>query len=60
MGTIKKANCKKYGTISDVMDRIIIPNPIDKASPGGNESVVISSEDTNSDSSHSWVSMSLN
>jgi hypothetical protein len=58
MWTIETANYKKYGMISDVMDRIIIPNPIDKASPGDKETVVMSSEDTNSDSSHSWVSMS--
>lgn len=44
--------------ISDVTDRIIIPNPTDKASTGDKETVAISSEDTNSDSSHSWVSMS--
>jgi hypothetical protein len=57
MGTIEKADYKKYGMISDVMDRIIIPNPNDKASRGDKEIVVMSSEDTNSDSSHSWVSI---
>jgi len=58
MGTIETANYKKYGMISDVTDRIIIPNPIDKASPGDKETMVMSSEDTNSDSSQSWVSIS--
>jgi hypothetical protein len=58
MGTIEETNYKKYGMISDVMDRIIIPNPTEKASPGDKENVVMSSEDTNSDSSHTWVSMS--
>lgn len=58
MGGIEIANYKKHGMISDVMDRIIIPNPTDKASPGDKETVVMSSENTKSDSSHSWVSMS--
>jgi len=58
MGTTEKANYKKYGMISDVTNRIIIPNPIAKASPGDKETVVMSFEDTNSDSSHSWVNLS--
>jgi hypothetical protein len=58
MGTTEKANYKKYGMISDVMNRIIIPNPITKASPGDKETVVMSFEDTNSDFSHSWVNLS--
>ena len=45
METTEKANYEKYGMISDVADRIIIPNPTDKASPGDKETVAISSEE---------------
>jgi hypothetical protein len=58
MGIIEEANFKKYGMIFYVMNRIMKPNPTDKASPGDKENVVMSSEDTTSDSSDTWVSMS--
>jgi hypothetical protein len=58
MGTPEEANYKKYGMITGVIDRIIISNPIDKVSPGDKENVVMSPDNTNSDSSHAWVSMS--
>jgi hypothetical protein len=55
---VKKHYIKKYGVISDVVDRIIIPNPNDKASSGNKEDVVLSSEDTDSDCSDPLVSIS--